>query len=89
MSISGTRSLPGEEVGMSRDGYAVADPGFSGGGASTLKRAIIFQFLCRKLHENERIWTPMGEHVPGEPLGSANGMSGDGYVQSGVGIPGG
>ena len=32
---------------------------------------------------------PMGEHVPGEPLGSANGMSGDGYVQSGVGIPGG
>ena len=89
MGISGTRSLPGEGVGMSGDGYAVADPGFSGGGASTPKSAIIFQFFCRKLHENERIWTPMGAHVPGAPLTSTNGMSGDGYVQSGVSIPGG
>ena len=52
------------------------DPGFSrgGGGAPTPKSAIIFQFFCRKLHENERIWTP-GGHVPGAPLGSANGSS--------------
>ena len=30
-----------------------------GGGAPTPKSAIIFQFFCRKLHENERIWTPL------------------------------
>ena len=39
--------------------------------APTPKSAIIFQFFCRKLHENERIWTP-GGRVPGTPLGSAN-----------------
>ena len=43
---------------------AVADPGFSPRGALTPKSAIIFQIFCRKLHENERIWTP-GERVPG------------------------
>ena len=37
------------------------------------KRAFIFQFFCRKLHENERIWTPRVARVPGAlPLGSAN-----------------
>ena len=36
---------------------AVADPGFFRGGVPTPKSAIIFQFFCRKLHENERIWT--------------------------------
>ena len=46
----------------------VADPGFfQGGGASTPKIAIIFQMFCRKLHENERIWTPAGGGVPGAP----------------------
>ena len=38
----------------------VADPGFSRGGAPTPKSAFIFQYFCRKLHENERIWTPGG-----------------------------
>ena len=38
---------------------AVADPGFSRGGANSQT------FLCRKLHENERMWTP---YVPGAPL---------------------
>ena len=36
---------------------AVADPGFSEGGAPTPKSAIIFQIFCRKLHENETIWS--------------------------------
>ena len=40
-------------------------------GAPTPKTAIILQFLCQKLHENERIRTP-GGHVPGAPLRSAN-----------------
>ena len=30
---------------------------FPGGGAPAPKSAIIFQFICQKLHENERIWT--------------------------------
>ena len=33
---------------------------FSQGGAPTSKSALIFQFCSRKLHENERIWTPRG-----------------------------
>ena len=57
-------------------GPAVADLGFSPGGAPTPKSAIIFQFCPRKLHENERIWTPGGggARVPGAPLRSANGL---------------
>ena len=48
---------------------SVADPGFSrGAGAPSPKRAFIFQFFCRKLHENERIWTPRVARVPGAPL---------------------
>ena len=47
--------------------FAVADPGFSPGGAPTPKSAIIFQFFCRKLHENERIWTPRGGARPWRP----------------------
>ena len=39
---------------------AVADPGFFRRGAPTPKSVIIFQFFCRKLHEDERIWTPEG-----------------------------
>ena len=35
-------------------------------GAPTPKTAIILQFFCQKLHENERIWTPRGG-VPGAP----------------------
>ena len=39
---------------------------FPQGGAPTPKRAIIFQFFSRKLHENEGIWTPGGGgRVPG------------------------
>ena len=36
--------------------------------------AIIFQFSCRKLHKNERIWTPRGrgDARPWRPIGSAN-----------------
>ena len=26
------------------------------------------KFFCRKLHENERIWTPRGACVPGAPF---------------------
>ena len=35
---------------------------------------IILQIYCRKLHENERIWTPRGAR-PWCPLGSANGKT--------------
>ena len=38
------------------------DPGFSPGGGPTPKSVIIFQIFGRKLHENERIWTPGGAH---------------------------
>ena len=44
----------------------VADPGFSRGGCANSQIGIILQILCRKLHENERIWTPGGS-VPGAP----------------------
>ena len=49
----------------------MADPGFSLGGCANCQIGIILQFFCRKLHENERIWTP-GDGVPGAPLRSAN-----------------
>ena len=45
---------------------------FPEGGAPTPKSAIIFLFFCRKLHENERIWTPRGAR-PWHPLEPANG----------------
>ena len=44
---------------------------FPEGAAPTPKSAIIFQIFCRKLHENERIWTRGGAR-PWRPLGSAN-----------------
>ena len=48
--------------------YSVADPGFSpGGGAPTPKSANYFSIFCRKLHENERIWTPRGGVHPWRP----------------------
>ena len=40
---------------------------FPQGGAPTPKSAIIFQFFPRKLHENERIWTPGGGTRPWHP----------------------
>ena len=42
-------------------------------GAQTPKLELFCNFFCRKLHENERIWTP-GAYVPGVPLASANGL---------------
>ena len=41
---------------------------FPEGAAPTPKNAIIFQFFCRKLHENERIWTPGGRASLAPPL---------------------
>ena len=51
------------------DMHAVADLGFSpGGGAPTPKVGVLIYYFCRKLHENERIWTPRGgARVPGAP----------------------
>ena len=37
----------------------VADPGFSPGGGANSQKCYYFSIFCRKLHENERIWTPM------------------------------
>ena len=51
--------------------FPVADPGFSRGGCTHSQIGIILSIFCRKLHENERMWTP-GERVPGAPLRSAN-----------------
>ena len=47
---------------------------FPEGGAPTPKSAIILHIFCRKLHENERIWTPGGARVLAPPhySGSAN-----------------
>ena len=46
----------------------MADLEFSpGGGAPTPKVGVLIYYFCRKLHENERIWTPEGARVPGVP----------------------
>ena len=48
--------------------WAVADPGFSPGGGANSQNCYYFSHFCRKLHENERIWTPKGgARVPGAP----------------------
>ena len=51
------------------DVSAVADPGFSPGGCANSQKCYYFSNICRKLHENERIWTPRGggARVPGAP----------------------
>ena len=41
------------------------------GGAPTPKMGVLTYFFGRKLHENERIWTPKGARIPGAPLRSA------------------
>ena len=53
---------------------AVADPGFSPGGAPTPKSAIIFQFFAKNCMKMKEFGAPGGARVPGAPLGSANGM---------------
>ena len=40
--------------------YTVADLGFSPAGVPTPKVGVLTNFFGRKLHENERIWTPRG-----------------------------
>ena len=54
---------------------SVADPGFFPGGRANSQNCYYFSNFCRKLHENEKIWTGGGlvARVPGAPLGSANG----------------
>ena len=49
---------------------------FPEGDVPTLKSAIIFQFFCRKVHENERIWTPRGAR-PWCPHDPANAPAAD------------
>ena len=47
---------------------------FPRGGANSQK-CYYFSIFCRKLHENERIWTPRGGRASlAPPLGSANAM---------------
>ena len=48
-----------------------ADLGFSRWGCANSQIGIILQIFGRKLHENERIWTPGGAH-PWRPLKTAN-----------------
>ena len=45
----------------------VADPGFSPGGGANSQNCYYFSHFCRKLHENERIWTPRGGARPWRP----------------------
>ena len=52
----------------------VADPGFSREGCANTKSAIIFQFFCRKLHENERIWTRGGAFLAPPWIGQCIGI---------------
>ena len=47
--------------------FAVADPGFSRGGAWTLQGGREHAKFSRKLHEIERIWTPRGGVRPSRP----------------------
>ena len=51
---------------------AVADPGFSPGVCANSQNCNYFSNFCRKLHENEKIWTPGGHTSLAPPLGSAN-----------------
>ena len=46
---------------------SVADPGFSPGGGANSQKCYYFSIFCRKLHENERIWTPRGGTRPWHP----------------------
>ena len=45
----------------------MADPGFSPGGCANSQNCYYFSNFCRKLHENERIWTPRGGVRPWHP----------------------
>ena len=47
--------------------FSVADPGFSPGGGANSQKCYYFSIFCRKLHENERIWTPRGGARPWRP----------------------
>ena len=50
---------------------AVVDPRNSRGGCANCQNgctSLLFCNFCRKLHENERIWTPGGARVPGAPV---------------------
>ena len=51
---------------------AVADPGFSPGGAPTPKIAIIFHIFAKNCIKMKEFGPPGGARVPGAPLGSAN-----------------
>ena len=42
----------------------VADPGFSPGGCANSQNCYYFSNFCRKLHENEIIWSPRGGARP-------------------------
>ena len=53
---------------LHRQWIPVADPGFSPGGAPTPKVGVLTNFFGRKLHENERIWTPRGGASLAPPL---------------------
>ena len=65
-------SIP-SNVDAERVHSAVADPGFSPGGGANSQKCYYFSIFCRKLHENERIWTPRGGRASlAPPLGSAN-----------------
>ena len=44
----------------------VVDPGFSPVGCANSQNCYYFSHFCRKMRENERIWTPRGR-VPGAP----------------------
>ena len=63
-----------EGGGLGLGPCTVTDPGFSPGGASTPKLGLFCKLFCRKLHENERIWTPRGRTW--HPLRSANAEGG-------------
>ena len=51
---------------------AVADPGFSPGGAPTPKSAIIFQFFAENCMKMKEFGPPGGRASLAPPLGSAN-----------------
>ena len=64
----GRSFLRKSSVCMVRMTNSVANLGFSPGGAPTPKVGVLTNFLGRKLHENERIWTPGGGASLAPPL---------------------
>ena len=70
--ISWTQHIEGKSFLSFRTHYQWRIQDFPQGGGANSQNCYYFSHFCRKLHENERIWTPRGGASLALPLGSAN-----------------